>query len=335
VPRRLAAYSIVAQPDFFPLVKQKDLMEWWENSAPAEIKDNLWPYQNAPFPLNDERTPVNITLTGAGFDSTDRTMTAIVGLPRPRGTPGRIRPTLVARESALAFRSTGLFFPGWDCSKDFNRDDRSPNGVLHLAHYGLGSPFAEDTMICAAHGSFWPAASPDTTRFFAPGRYPSVTPIFDSDAGWDGVPLPKRRDKHLEYKTLVYTDYVQLAFEGKLKYGHFAQVDLNQYVVRTLSLARVFQVLGADAAARVRWSIVEFRSATPQEIESVAPHQKVFDPACTFTMRMAMITAAPASVPGHFELTLATPARHEFFVACPSAVARQVPRNGGWDVREF
>jgi hypothetical protein len=155
VTQRLAAYSLVAQPDFFPLVKQSNLMEWWEKSAPAEIKNNIFAFQNEPFPLNDTRAPANITLTGACFDSTDQTMTAIVGLAYRAGRPGRMRPYLVQRESSLSFRATGLFFPGFDCSEDFNRDDRSPNGVLHLAHYGLGSPFPEDTMLCAANGSFW------------------------------------------------------------------------------------------------------------------------------------------------------------------------------------
>jgi hypothetical protein len=335
VPTRLAAYSLVAQPDFFPLVKQKSLMEWWENSAPPEIKDNLWPYQLTPFPLMDERMPVNITLTGAGFDSTDDTMTAIVGVSRAARPPGRIRPFLVERESTLAFRASGLFFPGWDCSRDFGRDDRSPQGVLHLAHYGIGSPFAEDSMICAAHGSFWPAAAPDTTRFFPPSQYPSVTPLLDSEAGWDGVPLPQEKERQVEFRTLVYTDYVELATNSRLAFGHFAQITLDEYVARTLAMARVFQVLGAnDIASRLSWSVLEFERASPDDLASIGPQKENFDNDRTFRLRLTRIEgASPARKP--FDVTVGKASGHDLFFSCGSAVAHRRAGHGSWEFHEF
>ena len=333
VPTRLPAYSVIAQPDFFPMVKQKSLMEWFENSVPPELKDNIFPYQLLPIPLTDDRMPVNFTLAGVGFDSTDQTMTAIVGVPRPPQAPGRIRPFVVERESTLSFRATGLFFPGWDCSRDFNRDARSPNGVMHLAQYGVGSPFAEDTMICAAHGSFWPAATPDTTRFFPPGRYPSVTPILDSDTGWDGVPLPSRKGHNLQYRTLVYTDYVELLRKSKLAYGQFAALTLDQYIARTMAMARAFQVLGVTTtAARLAWSILEFEHATAKELAAVASREK-FDPDRTFRIRMAQITGSTSAVAGHNELTSARPSAIEVLYSSASLVARQI--DGHWNVRQF
>lgn len=52
--------------------------------------------------------------------------------------------------------------PGWDVSRDWLPDHRQ-----HLATYGLGSPYPEDTKLCAALSSFWPAVSPDATREFS------------------------------------------------------------------------------------------------------------------------------------------------------------------------
>jgi len=333
VPVRLAAYSLVAQPDFFPLVQQKALMEWWENSAPPELKDNIFPYdQLLPIPLTDERIAVNITLEGAGFDSTDQTMTAIVGLPRPPQAPGRIRPFVVERESTLSLRATGLFFPGWDASRDFNTDDRSPNGVLHLAHYGIGSPFVEDTMICSAHGSFWPAATPDTTRFFPPGRYPSTTPLLDSDAGWDGVPLPARKGANWQFRNLIYTDYVELLRQSKLTYGQFAGITLSEYVARTLAMSRAFQVLGATTtAARLSWAVLEFRRATEKELAAI-PHSEWFDGAPTFRLRMAQM-AGTDTVAGRNDLTAGEPAATEVLYASASAAARKSGER--WNVQQF
>ena len=335
ITTRLAAYSLVSQPDFFPLVKQSDLLEWW-GKAPAEIKDNIWPYQHAPLPLSDNRIPVTITLRKARFDSHDETMTAVVGLPRPAGRPVRIRPFVVQRESTLPFRATGLFSPGWDCSTDFNNDVRSPNGVLHLANYGTGSPFMEDTMICAAHGSFWPAASPDTTRFFAPGRYPSVTPILDSEAGWDQVPLARQTGKRLEFRTLVYTDYVQLVLDRKLAYARFARTPLAEYVARTLALARVFQVLRADKLARrLNWSVLDFERATANELCSLPSYLPSFDVNHAYKVHMAKIAGASKPVPGHFELGRVTTSSHEVFYASPNTVARRGQGNRHWKIYEF
>ncbi|HEX3746067.1 MAG TPA: hypothetical protein VHW09_19130 [Bryobacteraceae bacterium] len=332
VPQRLAAYSVVAQPDFFPLVQQRALMEWWENSAPLELKDSIFPYQLVPVPLTDDRMPVNFTLAGAEFDSTDQTMTAIVGMARPPQPPGRIRPVLVARESTLSQRATGLFFPGWDCSRDFDTDDRSPNGALHLAHYGIGSPFVEDTMICSAHGSFWPAAAPDTTRFFPPGRYPSVTPILDSDAGWDGVPLPARKGQSVQFRNLVYTDYVELLRKSQLTYGQFAHLTLDEYVARTMALARAFQALGVTATAgRLAWSVLKFAPATAKELAAIPRHER-FAGLRTFRVELAQI-AMTGAVPEHREMSAGKASSTELLFCSAGLVARQV--GGGWHVDEF
>ena len=70
-------------------------------------------------------------------------------------------------------------------------------GVEHLAAYGLGSPFPEDSKLCAALSTFWPAVAPDATRSFQPNpsnaSWPSVSPLTDTEIGiegdlpWDGI----------------------------------------------------------------------------------------------------------------------------------------------------
>ena len=54
-----------------------------------------------------------------------------------------------------------MFAPGWDISVDGRA-----GGPEHLAAYGLGSPFPEDSKLCAALSAFWPAVAPDAARTF-------------------------------------------------------------------------------------------------------------------------------------------------------------------------
>jgi hypothetical protein len=42
VDAHVAAYCMVALPDFFPKVKQRDLMLWWNNEVPKAVRDGLF-----------------------------------------------------------------------------------------------------------------------------------------------------------------------------------------------------------------------------------------------------------------------------------------------------
>lgn len=285
----LAAYSVLAQPDFFPLVKQQDLASWWRNSP---LKKGIWPDEGVvPTPLSDQRLPANITLQGAGFDSTDTTMTAIIGLYRERlgkqCPPNHERPK---RESTLSYRASNLFEPGWDTSEDFGRDARSPQGTFYLTNYGLGSPFPEDTLICSALGAYWPAAVPDTTRFFTPDVYPSTTPLTDSEANWPGVTLPIRDGDTIKYQALNYADYVRANYLGNFHYERFAMVGLEEYILRTEITARFFRYLNSiglladptKSKERARYVITSFERANASDLATLtetgwtAPANKTF-----------------------------------------------------------
>jgi hypothetical protein len=267
IHRKLPAYSVLAQPDFFPLVKQQDIAQWWKHIVPKDLQHYIWPDRGiVPTSLAGARIPANIAQSKAKFDSADHTMTAIVGLARKPGPRGKIIATSPHRESTLSYRATNLFEPGWDASKDFGHDTRSKNGTFFLSNYGLSSPFAEDTLICAASGGYWPGAVPDTTRFFAPHAYPSSTPIPDSEVGWDGIPLPITDNNIVTYQNFAYADYVRAIWKRSLLYEAFAHVDLDEYTARTQAMARVFQFLKIQIPKqRAKIAVLSFRPPDARE----------------------------------------------------------------------
>lgn len=338
IPKRMPAYSILAQPDFFPLVKQQDLYEWWVNSAPAEIKNNIWPDTDArPSPLSSARLPANLALEGAHFDSKDDTITAIVGLDRVPGPACHIVLRRPRRESTLSFRATNFFDPGWDSAQDFRRDANSPNGTFHLANYGLGSPYLEDTMLCAALGGYWPGAVPDITRSFAPHHYPTVTPILNRDMGWDHVPPPERvDDQTIQYVLPEYIDYVGSALRNQLPYSQFAETPLEEYIARTLAVARVFQALGAsNAAARAKFAVLNFCPANDEELRQLEKATGVrLQAGCAFHLEMASVGSA-SQVDGRLDVHRVKIGPVELFLADTATVARRDGSPDGWQVYKF
>src|ERR687898_613411 len=180
VPARLPAYSTVGPPSFYPYTNQRALTEWAERGAPEELRHGIWVIP--PRPLSDRRLAANITLA-AGFSIDDDTVTALVSLPLDAGTTQSGAPeTFVRRHLHLPDGMAGLFDPGWDLSQDRTADNR-----FFLVNYGLGTPFIEDAKLCAAPSSYWPGASPDSSREFQPARpsenqyqvWPTIAPMTD------------------------------------------------------------------------------------------------------------------------------------------------------------
>jgi hypothetical protein len=303
VPQRSAAYSVLAAPDPYPGVKQQDLFEWWQNIAPPDVRTILFPQDagsNPPRPLSDTRVTANITYRRPTtvlastpiFDSSDDTYTAIVaGLNAGQDAQTRIDILDDERVSPLPDGAAGLFAPGWDVSIDFHEDEKSRQGVIHLAAYGGGSPFLEDVRLCAAEGAFWPAAAPDTARIYEPLVFKTVTPIPESKLGWDGMAAPTLNLKHLraEFNQLDYSDYV-LAAMGQRKRFDFTKlngVTAAEYETWSLLMARVYEVLNfISDEDRIKWPVAYFDLADPQDkdllnaqletkIELVAPYRFV------------------------------------------------------------
>jgi len=285
----LAAYSVVAQPDFFPLVTQRGLTAWWKET-PAPLKDLIWPDRGVvPSPLSDNRLPANVTLKGAAFDGADSTISAIVGTPRPlqpAATPLKLtREQQPRRQSTLSYRSSSLFDPGWDIAGSSLAPDTA-KGPAFMANYGLGSPFPEDTLICSALGSFWPGAAPDITRFFSPNSLPTTTPILDSEANWPAVKAPTVTGNSIDYQALTYADFVKALYEGQFNYARFARVSLSDYILRTKITARFYQFLQAtekldatDPTQRLLYVIISFDNGKiPAQVQGkwTAPAEETF-----------------------------------------------------------
>ena len=308
IPRVLPAYSLVAPPDFFPAVKQQELMQWWRQSAPPDLAKNVWPKNpGPPETLCDIRYPANLTLLDQNerriFDPADNTVSAIVSM---RGAGGaavtQIDPARTLRTTWLPDGAAGVFAPGWDTSIDRTEEqDPSDDGILvlpgttHLSGYGLGSPFPEDAKLCAALSSFWPAAAPDVSRTFEPRNYATATPLPDDIIGqgggvpWDGIrgPIISEANPHeIEYTSLAYGDYVEAALEGRFSPAAIARTSASEYVARTLAMARVYQLLEADTTEKKSgFGVFSFTPAPPELPERIAAEQaagQALSPAHTF-----------------------------------------------------
>jgi hypothetical protein len=263
-PRPIPAYSLVTAPDFFPNADQRELMDWWEKSIPSSLKDILWEVE--PLTLSDQRFPPNLQLKGANFRQEDVTVTAIVSLSS-EGTTGQtiLNEPRTSRHAYLPDASAGVFAPGWDISQDI-----TPTGIQFLAAYGLGSPFPEDSKLCAALSTFWPAVAPDATRTFQPNNeWPTVSPLTDEEIGitgnlpWDGETGPHFVDngKSVEYMEFDHVDYTLNALKKQFSLSLTGKIDIKEYESRVLSMARVYQALNSiDAEQKASWSLVSFNT---------------------------------------------------------------------------
>jgi hypothetical protein len=274
VPRRRNAYSLVTAPDFFPNTDQRELTEWVAGRVPTGLRNAIW--RVPPDPLSDQRFPANLELTGAEFRADEDTVTAIVAVRRSQpGQPTRLDVPQTERNSYLPDDAAGVFAPGWDVSIDGT--DGSPE---HLAAYGLGSPFPEDSKLCAALSSFWPAVAPDAARTFEPSPvWPTVIPLTDEEIGsigdnpWDGVPGPKvvvvGGQRVVEYTSLAHADYVASALGGKFTLALTAAIGEAEYESRILSMIRAYRALGVNLTGsfsdivkqKARWTVLSFQRA--------------------------------------------------------------------------
>ena len=283
LPRRLPACSVLAAPDFFPRIKQTDLMDWTDQSSPPSLLDKIWPENpGAPEALSEQRFMANLELPDAHFNPNDDTMTAIVGhYGSGAGTLSHARRKDNYRSSMLPDGAAGIFAPGWDVSYDRSPETATESGLVRgktfFNTYGLGSPFIEDTKLCAALSSYWPAAAPDITRTFAPTRgYATATPLEDEvigiggDEPWDGFygPIVDYDTKTVDYLDLAYADYVQAAIDKTFKVDVLGQTTTQEYIARTLVMARVYEALNATTRqAKAGIAVLSFKRPKHDDAE--------------------------------------------------------------------
>ncbi len=279
IPVSIAAYSIIAPPDLMPNLKQTDLTDWYERDAPEDIKNNLWA-GTSPTPLCDHRVAANLELPGGVFQTNDTTVTALVGMLQALPDASTSRPGDVKdRTSSLTDASSGVFAPGSDISMDETppRVDERGQDIpvrVYLANYGMGSPFLEDTKLCAAQSAFWPGTTPDTARVYEPfPDQPTVTPLLDSELPWDGSPQPeivrepgKNQPGEVRHRSRAHADYITQFEYANFKLLH--AIGTKEYVNRTITMARVYQSLSnALVSARSRWIVLSCKNV---ELTAVA-----------------------------------------------------------------
>jgi hypothetical protein len=356
---KLAAYSLVTPPKFYPFVTPLDLMDWWENSAPRDIARSVWPYGDKPLPLSDRRYPANLNLRRAKFEKTDNTIIAIVsslhaGSDRQARLVNKKRP----RVSSLPDGASGVFDPGWECSTDLRRPRRqvpkragsAAGGVTHLAAYGLGSPFPEDGKLCAAESAFWPLAAPDIRRSFAPDSTTFiVTPLLDEltgqtagEAPWDRIPGPDypkgRASGTAVFSALSYGDWVETALRNGFRFGLLSKMTAKEYEEHTVVMQRVYQALGAvNGRAKANLAVLSFTRAKTsdpelQRAQRVTRRRLVRAHSYRFII-IRHIPHTRATVGPFGKLEVAFKAIYKIFADQQSVLVHET--GGGWTAHDF
>lgn len=250
-------FSVVSAPDFYPMVDQQKVMAWYRDVQAREpaIAHNIG-WGAPPRPLSTVRLVADPNIANGGQapfgrehdDGTEHTICAIVAAPgESRGEALPSTAQDVMRCSVLPDAAAGIFAPGWGISRD------STNNVQHLSAYGLGSPFPEDSKLCAALSAFWPAAAPDTTRTYNPnGR--STAPMVDSEMvgegawdGIDGVVFDAARSA-INFPDNAFADYVESALKNDFDIRATANVTMEAYVGRVYRTAQVRHYINQNAS---------------------------------------------------------------------------------------
>jgi hypothetical protein len=281
ITRLVPAYSLVSAPDFFHDCDQREIFEWYTQRLKSSLREGLW-ISPPPIMLSDERLAPNLQLNIDNFHPfrpEDESVTAIVSIPLDGQIQQMPLPASeTVRHAYLPDAASGVFHPGWDVSSD-----RMGN-TDHLASYGLGSPFPEDTKLCAALSTYWPGVSPDTGRSFS-RTFPSVSPLTDEEIGkvgdlpWDGFAGPQKvtiedeEGEFVEYREFDYVDYVESALQKRFTLALTGKIDAVRYESRILATVRAYKacnIEGIDAAGenlKRIWPILSFREVSHLEDE--------------------------------------------------------------------
>jgi hypothetical protein len=301
IDAQLPAYCMIALPDFFPKVTQRELMQWWRNTVPKPVRDALWALE--PLALSQTRIAANITLPVA-FSLADTTITTLVSQPGAATGPVQVpNGPWTIEKTGLPDGSPGLFDPGWDTSQGIYYTDPHRRLQKFLAGYGLGSPFIEDAKLCAALGAYWPGVAPDATRTFQPDKriggmvypYPTIVPLTDEEIGsapveggefqpWDGVRGPRATTFDgrpvAAYMDATRTDYIDLV--GTMTAVLTSRIDTAEFQRRILAMEAVYWALGIHdpdfvrtygereavykvLRAKAAWAVLSFRVVKPDD----------------------------------------------------------------------
>ncbi|MGH9719631.1 MAG: hypothetical protein ACRD8O_05425, partial [Bryobacteraceae bacterium] len=278
-----AAYVLLSAPDFFPSTGQRETSRWSTSSEIPQSFRNRQIWGIPPEPLSEIRLAANLQLPNSPFDSKEDTMTAVTGMDTAATAPLILKFPDIQRAATLPDDGAGVFAPGWDAAVDVKGAINT--GTMHLAGYGLGSPFPEDAKLCAALSTFWPAVAPDVYRTMSPhsgnsSLRGSVAPLTDEEIGqigslpWDGIPGPRivqvGGQSFVEMASFLHADYVVNALENRFSIRLTSRITAEEYQRRVLAAARVHWVLSGGVnvrPTRTKWLLLSFRSVPSGEPE--------------------------------------------------------------------
>jgi hypothetical protein len=346
------AYVLLSAPDLFPSCGQREVSRWSvSNEIPASFRDGqIWGVP--PTPLSEMRKPANLQLPQTPFKPKDDTMTAVVGMGSGAALPSLVRVPDALRASTLPDDGAGVFAPGWDASVDVK--GALETGVMHLAAYGLGSPFPEDAKLCAALSTFWPAVAPDVYRTMPihtgnANLRGTVAPLADEEIGqignqpWDGVAGPSLMqdgvETFVEMASFLNVDYVTNAAENRFNNRLISRVSAEEYQRRVLVAARVHWILSGGTnvfPTRTEWLLLSFRRVSDGDIELQAAQSegghildgRIYRVEACFLGDGAGVTSSPKG-PRFRRLPLR---QHNFFFVSPAdpVALRRRDANAQW-----
>jgi hypothetical protein len=311
----ISAYSLVTAPDFFTNVDQGELRRWYDK-LDSNLQYPRW--LGKLETLSDQEYPPNLELKSIKdgndkriFNRHDKTATAIVSLPLKRierQVPDSLSKTM--RHSYLPDAASGVFAPGWDIGRDKSRGD--DNDKSHLASYTLGSPFPEDSKLCAAISAFWPAVAPDAGRSFwwehipggdnLKGVYPTRSPLTDEeigsvgDRGWDGFSGPQlisdtETSEIIEYHASEYVDYVESALENKFSLNLTINVDNDEYQKRIKAMSRAYLACGVpDEESQFLSPVLSFGKVSLDDLQLREAQERFGNPLNGDIFRIEIVT---------------------------------------------
>ena len=231
--------------------------------------------------------------------------------------------------SCLPDDAAGVFAPGWDVSTDKN-DARCGHRTSPRAH-GLGSPFPEDSKLCAALSTFWPAVAPDITRSLSTStgntslRH-TVAPLTDEEIGqagvlpWDGIAGPQlrhdRRPVTSPSARAFCTPTTQAALDRRFTSRLVARVTSGEYQRRILAMAFTYVVAGGNS--NLLFVLVQATAAVRRRAPE-GPDRRVDDPArCRLPNRSVSPRTRRANVsPTNFRKRLPPVSDRRLFMVDP------------------
>ncbi len=280
-----AAFSVVTAPDFFPLINSADLLEYEDMFMVGGVEDMaggvLRANPNIPLPGSNELAfPVH---GGANNirETVAQTVMRAVSYPsefllRMNNEVRKRQNRQLTSTTFLPDSATRIFFPGWDITYAGEKEMGNIENIRFYASYGLGSPFVEDSKLCAAVNGMWAAASPDAARTFRSSltkvrksvinsNYPpTAIPLLDRELGyhpqspyhldygmnaikgWDGeegpfISISNTNAVVINFVEIGRADYVHNAIDGLFDMSQMRGLTIAEVLARMDALNRCYQ----------------------------------------------------------------------------------------------